>query len=669
MSERVDLSEFVSGFVAEADEHLRASRASLLALDEAVARGEHKPRAVRELYRSLHTIKGLAAMVGVQPVVDVAHRMETVLRAADRAGGALPKDAVEPLLRALEALETRVTAVGRGERAAPAPAKLLAALDALETPEARRSEGAGLRLALDAALAAKVTSDERAQIVDAVREGRRALRVTFVPSTERAAEGTTITTVRERLSEVADIVRVLPVSVARGTSAPGGLAFELLVVTDADDSTVLSAARVDAAALSPLVEVREDLDGDAADDDEPGELGGGAANVVRVDVRRLDRAMQRLSSLVVTRFKLGRAIAALQERGADVRELRLVADEHARQLRDMREAIFELRMVPVAEVLDRIPLVVRGLRSSTGKDVRVELSVGRAELDKSVAERLFPVIVHLVRNAVDHGIEAAEVRRAAGKPEQGLLRITASEGTSDELVLTIEDDGAGVDAGAVARRAGKPVPEDDAALLELLVLPGLSTRATTTTTSGRGIGMDIVHRVVVRELGGELTLSNREGVGARFVLRVPLAVSIVDAIGFTCAEQAFVVPLTSIEEVCDLDEVRVVTAPSPAGAPRRMIERKGEIAAYHALGALFALDASGVRKVVMVRRHGVLIAFGVDRMIGQQEVVVRPLEDALVRAPGVTGATDLGDGRPTLVLDLVALGAEAAGASGGRLRA
>ena len=666
MTDRVDLSEFISGFVTEADEHLRASRASLLALDE--ASGERKPRVVRELYRSLHTIKGLAAMVGVQPVVDVAHRMETVLRAADRARGTLPANAVEPLFAALEALETRVAAVGRGERAAPAPQKLLASLDALETPEVTRSEASGLRLTLEGGLAAKVTAEERDQIFEAVRAGRRALRVTFVPSTERSEAGITITTVRERLGKVTEIVRVLPASRPRGGSAPAGLAFELLLVTDADDEAVLAAAQVEPASLAPLVDAREELD-DVEDEPEPGEPGGAAANVVRVDVRRLDRAMQRLSSLVVTRFKLGRAIAALSERGADVRELRLVADEHARQLRDMREAIFELRMVPVSEVLDRIPLVVRGLRSSTGKDVRVETAVGHAELDKSVAERLFPVIVHLVRNAVDHGIEPAGARRAAGKPEQGLLRISASEAMSDKLVLTIEDDGAGVDAGAVARRAGRPVPENDAGLLDLLVRPGLSTRATPTTTSGRGMGMDIVHRVVVRELGGELWLENREGFGAKFVLRVPLTVSIIDSIGFTCAGQAFVVPLTTVEEVCDLDEVRVVTAPSPAGVPRRMIERKGEIAAYHALGGLFALDESGVRKVVFVRRNGVPVGFGVDRMIGQQEVVVRPLEDPLVRAPGVTGATDLGDGRPTLVLDLCVLSADAASAPAGGMGA
>ena len=162
------------------------------------------------------------------------------------------------------------------------------------------------------------------------------------------------------------------------------------------------------------------------------------------------------------------------------------------------------------------------------------LATGNAELDKAVAERIFPAVVHLVRNAVDHAIESPAERRAAGKPEAGLLTVACHERSDNQLELTVTDDGRGVDAAAVAARAGAPVPNTDAALLELLALPGLSTKATVTTTSGRGVGMDIVRRIAVDELRGELSMRTTPGQGTTFALRIPLSITIVDAFSFLC---------------------------------------------------------------------------------------------------------------------------------------
>lgn len=183
------------------------------------------------------------------------------------------------------------------------------------------------------------------------------------------------------------------------------------------------------------------------------------------------------------------------------------------------------------------------------------------------------------------------------------------------------------------------------------------------------MGMDIVQRIVVRELGGDLLLENRPGRGATFVMRIPLTVSIVDSLAFECGAQAFVAPLGSIEEVLDASDVRIIDAPFSGkdARPPRMIERRGEVATFLPLRELFALRGAAPDggKIMVVRRDGVPYAFGVDRMLGQQEVVVRPLLDPLVQVAGVTGATDLGDGRPTLVLDLVAL-ASGSGSREGR---
>lgn len=661
---RVDLREFVSGFLAEADEHLRSANANLLAVDAAARKGEASPRAVRDLFRSLHTIKGLAAMVGVEPIVDIAHGMEAVLRAADRSGGKLGLAAVEPLIAGSKAIEQRVRALADGKPMPAAPPRLLEALAALEPDKEAKGPQPSATLELEPELAAKLTASDREQLTSGVEQGKRALRADFVPSPARAAEGLSITSVRERVSAIAEIVKVLPIAAPRTEETPGGLKFALLLLTTASNEAIAEAAATSPSELTLLVKAaqaeqapaRDDAPGPLIelDEDEEQKRGG----FVRVGVERLDDAMEKLAALIVTRSRLGRAIAALAAQGVDVRHLRQIAEEHSRQLRDLRAAILQLRMISTRELLEPIPLIVRGLRAATGKPVRLEIDAGRAELDKAVAERIFPAIIHLVRNAVDHGLESPEQRRRAGKPEEGVLTIRCFERSNTQLELSVSDDGAGIDRAEVARRAGREAPKNDAALLDLLALPGLSTRSTATKTSGRGLGMDIVKRLT-EELGGEVYLRSEAGVGTSFTLRIPLTVTILDAFAFECSAQAFVVPVAMVEEIIEVDPAKLVSGPSRGdrGVRAALIERRGEAVTVINLDRVFALAPSAApnRKALVVRRNGEPFAFVVDRMVGQQEIVVRPLEDPLVKVPGVPGVTDLGDGRPTLVLDLVSL--------------
>ena len=253
-------------------------------------------------------------------------------------------------------------------------------------------------------------------------------------------------------------------------------------------------------------------------------------------------------------------------------------------------------------------------------------------------------------------------------------RLACRELSDSQLERTISDDGRGVDAAALARRANVPVPETEEGLLELLTRPGLSTKTEITTTSGRGVGMDVVKRIAVEQLRGEMSVSTSKGRGTTFSLRIPLSITIVEAFSFICAAETFVVPVSMVEEVQEIDLGRTVRgpdrrrAPRPGGGDRRsvarateMIQRRGEAVPLLRLEEVLGLaDPGGAapvrRKVIVVRRQGEPFAFAVDRMLGQQEVVVRPLEDQLVRVHGISGTTDLGDGRPTLVLDLAALG-------------
>lgn len=658
MSDAVDLREFLGAFVTEAAEHLELATSKLLLIETAGRNGEPMLRHMREVFRALHTIKGLSAMVGVEPIVMVSHRMEEILRAADRASAPLSLPIIDALLEGARAIDARIKAVSEGRPVPDAPASLLSRLDALDDERVGQQTALAPALALEPALASKLSAAEHEHLAHAAAAGQRAYRADFFPSPARAEAGFTINRVRERIAAVGELVKVIPLSVPANEHAPGGLAFVLLVVTAAPREDIAAAVGIDPDAVLSLGPNVADtpapplLDLDDVVPTEPMRRG-----IVRVDVTRLDEAMDRLSALVVSRFRLAREAARLAEQGIDVRPLQMLIGEHARQLRDLRASILKVRMVPIAEVLDRVPMIVRSLRRSTGKAVRLEIEGGQAELDKAVAERLFPAIVHLVRNAVDHAIETPDERVRRGKREEGLVRVSCTEHANARLVLSVSDDGRGIDRETIARRAGVAVPDTDAELLELLCRPGLSTRDEASTVSGRGMGLDIIRRVAVEQLGGELLVTSTRGVGTTFTMTVPLTVSILDAFTFECAGQRFVVPVAIVDEIVEIDESSATRVTGSSGS-LRVFFRRGESVPLLALDELFRLrgERARARKAIVVRRAGEPIAFAVDRMLGQQEVVVRPLEDPLVQVQGITGATDLGDGQPTLVVDLVALG-------------
>ncbi len=669
MSDKLEVEEFLSGFLMEAEEHLAAANKNLLAADALQKANQLPARQVRELFRALHTLKGLAAMVGTDPIVDLAHEMEAVLRDADRRGGALPKGAVDVLFQGVRAMEERVAQLGRGAEVSPAPAALVEALARLRE-DAPAEGGREAVLSLDAALLGKLSAGERTQLSQGAFRGLHILRVEFQPTPERMEKGVNITSVRERLSALGEIVKVVPQSRPPPEGGAPTLTFTLLFLTQTSAEEVARAAELAAEDVQD-VPVSVPAPGPAQalpQEEEPAEEATTTKGLVRVDVARLDDALDKLSALVTTRLRMTRALKTLADRGQDVRELSAIVLDQARQLRDLRGAIMAARMVPVRDILQRVPLIVRGLSRSTGKRVRLDLRLGQAELDKSVGERLFPAVVHLVRNGVDHGLETPDERVRAGKPAEGTLVVECLPRSNSQLELRIEDDGRGIDPEAVARKAEVPVPKDDAAILALISRPGLSTRAQADKTSGRGMGMDIVRKVVEAQLGGELELQNQPGRGTTFILRVPLSITIIDAFTFEVGEERYAVPVSSVEEIMEVEERLLVDAPRPRagqsgqGPTHRLLERRGEALALVGLEAVLGRPQTegSSRKALVIRKDGAPVAFGVSRMLGQQEVVVRPLEDPLVRVAGVSGATDLGDGRPTLVLDLVAL------AGGGR---
>jgi two-component system chemotaxis sensor kinase CheA len=653
--DHLDIKEFVVGYLAEVEEHLRSANANLLALDESLRKREHNPRAVRELFRRLHTVKGLSAMVGAEPIVDISHEMETLLRSADRAGGRIHDSAVDLLLSGVRAIEERVKSLSRGETLEPAPKQLLDRLGSLQVGQEPGTPSGSL--SLDAQLLAKLSLAEQEQLLLGLSKGQTALRVDFVPSAARAAAGLNITAIRQRVAALGELVKVLP----RALSEPGGgggVAFVLLLLTDAPLEAVATAAAAETGDVQRItVAGGSALPLDEAP--ESGELEPYKRNVVRVDVARLDEALERLAVLVVSRSRLARAVSTPEPGLREWQQVGRLVAEGARELRDLRAAIMRARMVSVAELLERAPLIVLGLCRASGKQVRLTIDAGQAELDKAVADRLFPAVVHLLRNAVDHAIEPPAERRALGKDEDGHVHVTCLDQAGSQLELVVADDGRGIDRQRVASRVNAAVPETDAELLDLIARPGLSTLDAATHTSGRGLGIDIVRQIAVGELGGELRMSTTAGRGTTFTLRVPVSITIMDAFALECGGQTFVIPVSAVDALTELSpEVVTETPEASRRASRvRLLRHRGATIPLFALSSLLGIAAKsgGRSKAVIVRRQADVFAFEVDRMLGKQEVVVRPVKDPLVEVDGISGSTDLGDGRPTLVLDLLGL--------------
>jgi two-component system chemotaxis sensor kinase CheA len=631
-------------YFAEAEEHMIAVRRGLLAVEETLG-SDAPPGVLEELFRSFHSLKGISAMVELREAELLAHHMESCLRVIRQGHLTLTATSLEVLVDGARLLD-RVIDARRSSSELPSIEALAEALESV-------ARGGG-----PVASGAPVTPAVSSPAV--VPGGARLWRITFAPTPALVDRGVKVDTVRARLLQIGEIVSVAP-RVLPG----GGIAFDFEVRTD--DEAQLVAWRDDGLTYEPLVTAIPAAVG-AADDlvsaPPPAERAqwdvpaAGPTNFVRVDLARLDDLMRLVGELVVTRSRLEDTLYRV-EAHVPFQEWRALQEHNAgieRHLRDLREGVMRVRLVPVGEIFRRMPFVVRDLARDSGKRVRLELLGQQTEIDKFLIERMMDPVLHLVRNAISHAIEAPDERIAAGKPPDATIRLTAST-AGETVVLEIADDGRGIDVADVARRArdrGMAVPEgalDGAALLDILCASGFSTRDEADRGSGRGVGMAVV-RSAVHELGGTLAVDSEVGRGTIFKMTLPLTLAITDAIIAHVGPHTFAVPQAAVRELIDVEATSL-----------RTIERN-ELLAYRGgtlpilrLSRLFGLGTSP-----RSRFHAIVVGAGlatvgllVDRIGGQREVVVKTIADPLIRVDGVSGATELGDGRVVLILDVSAL--------------
>jgi two-component system chemotaxis sensor kinase CheA len=637
------LDGFMDDYFAEAEEHLVTVRRGLMTLESSL--GAELPTAVlEELFRSFHSLKGISAMVELHEAERLAHQMESCLRAIRQGHVTVNATSFETLVDGAKALEEVVNA-HRRRQPMPSTDRLVERLEAFAqnrvvTAPSATSSAAGATLA-----------------------GRPQLwRVTFTPSAALVARGVKVDTMRSRLLQIGEIVRVAPKVVSGG-----GVEFEFDVATERVQE--LDAWRDDGVQYALLedhaeVQVPPEIDDvgvvPAAADAAPLRdiAVSGATNFVRVDLARLDELMRLVGDMVVTRARLEDTLRhveshvpfqhwrALQEHGSRLE----------RQLRDLREGVMRVRLVPVGEIFRRMPFVVRDLARDSGKRVQLALAGQTTEIDKFLIERMMDPVLHLVRNAISHGIETPAQRSAAGKPPEATIHLSATT-AGESVILEISDDGRGIDAAAVAdrsRASGMPVPDgpvDTRALLDIICASGFSTTREADRASGRGVGMAVV-RSTVEGLGGTLGLDTTPGRGTTFRLTLPLTLAITDAIIAHVGDQVFAVPQSAVREVIESEPTAL-----------RAIEGN-ELLPYrgHTLPVVHLSRLFGIQSRERPRFHAIVVGAGlaavglvVDRIAGQREIVVKTITDPLVRVDGVSGATELGDGRLVLILDVAAV--------------
>lgn len=629
-------------YVAECDEHLVTARQLLLSAETMPERID--PGQINELFRNFHTIKGLSGMVSLREAEDLAHQVENYLGAIRKHETALSPEGVDLVLASVQRVEELIAA-RRDGNALPKVEDLVAGIAKL-IPSAKESDVDTQPIQPEAATT--LPAAKLAQIEAAISQGSRAWSVTFAPSADLANRGVTVNTVRERLSAAGEIIHAEP------TVLPsGGIRFHFLVASKEPEFERLAMSEgVNLASYSLPVSP----DALAPDSQRPTSPLS-QASLVRVSLDRLDDVMRTVGDLVITRSRLQTTLAQIQRYvpARDARDLEETANAMERQLRDLRDGVMRVRLVPVRDVFARMRLVVRELARTSGKQIALDFAGEETEVDKFIVERLSDPLLHLVRNAVSHGLELPDERVAAGKTPKCRLSLRASA-AGGVMTIEVEDDGRGVDTERVvtqARATGLVATNetnDAAALLDLICTPGLSTRATADRESGRGVGMDVVRRSI-EDLGGTLAMSTQKGEGTRFTVRLPLTLAITDALIIEVADHTFAVPQSAVRQVILVSDEAVTVLEN-----NELVRHSGVVLPLLRLADLFGLaNPKSPFPALLVGEGTQAVALGAGRMVGLREVVVRRLADPLVQVPGLAGATELGDGRAVLILDAAGL--------------
>jgi two-component system chemotaxis sensor kinase CheA len=668
-------------FFSEAQEIIETLSRNLLSLDASIKAGTSDPSLINEAFRAVHTLKGLAGLFGAARLGALSHRLEDVLDDLRLGRVELAQEVLDVLFGAVEAY-TRILQAEKADSDEELDVEqLFGDLERIGAG-ATQHQSPVADYELDSGLLAVLTEYEEHRLranIDLQMQLYR-LRVQFDLSTiDKVLEE-----MKERAKRHGEIITYLPTGEA--TSADT-IELDLLMASRDDLATLIGSLGADNVVIEEIPRRsrrsatpgtlpprhqtalgRPDSVGMHRGDQERGGLDQATSlrsltQTVRVDIRKLDHLMNIVGELAIVRSALGRVAEKLRGEGQRklAAELQRLHRNFDRRLGEMQDGILEVRMVPLGQVFDRLARVVRQISREVGKEIRLVITGAETEIDKLIVEELSDPLMHMIRNAIDHGIEAGQRRVEVGKPLAGTIALNAFQ-KGNHVMIEVEDDGRGIDLsgltekaialGKLSRSEAQEMSRDE--VLALIFLPGLSTRASADDVSGRGVGMDIV-KTNISKLGGVIDVHSETGIGTKMTITLPITLAIVSALLIQAGKHTLAIPLSSVSEAIAFEEaaVRLVDG-------REVITLRGQTLPLCRLDRLMALevppDSATRRRFVVVaalgqRRLGLVVDF----LYGQEDIVIKPLGKSLAAVRGFAGATELGDQRVGLVLDAAGL--------------
>ena len=674
--------EILQDFLVEAGEILERLNEELVELEQS----PDDKDMLNGVFRSFHTIKGGASFLGLDGLVDVCHRAEDVFNVLRNGERSVDSELMDTVLQVLDVVNSMFAEVQSGEMPTPADGELLTALEALAVPAGEAGPAPVEAAAAEAPAVGEEPSGASAGD-DADAEFEAMLEQ--AGSAESADGETTVggdDITEEEFEALLDQLHGegkgpaanAPAATAAGSDAADAPAAGGDEITEEEFDALLDELHGQgkgpgtAASSAPAAPPEQDSAPASKTPAEPEPAPKPAASKpasrpasppaaksetsVRVDTSRLDEIMNMVGELVLARNRLSN----LKESLANEDVSKAIANLDV-VTADLQNAVMKTRMQPIKKVFGRFPRVVRDLARSLNKEVNLEMQGEDTDLDKNLVEALADPLVHLVRNAVDHGIESPEEREAAGKPRQGTV-VLAAEQEGDHILLSIEDDGKGMDADVLRAKAVEKglMDADSAARLDdkecfnLIFAAGFSTRDEISDVSGRGVGMDVV-KTRIGQLNGSVEIDSEPGKGSRLTIRVPLTLAIMPTLMVKLGDQPFALPLGSVSEIFDFDAGRT----SIVDGQLVIMVRDKALPLFYLREWL--VNGGGepredmVNHVVVVHVGSQRVGFVVEQLVGQEEVVIKPLGAFLQGLAGFAGATITGDGRIALILDVPSL--------------
>ncbi|MGV3488263.1 MAG: chemotaxis protein CheW [Tuberibacillus sp.] len=649
----MDTDQYLDLFLDESREHLQNLNTRLLELEQSPGDID----IVNEIFRSAHTLKGMSATMGFQSMADLTHKLENVLDSIRHGELHVNEAIMDALFASVERLETIVETIAAGGGDSVSATDIIEKLLSVSQSDQPALSSDHQNAIKNDGQDEQYDTYEMTVIEQSLEQGFSPYRVTVSVRSDcvlKAVRAFMVYQIAEQMGEI--IKSEPPVDQLEEGDFGTDFVFTLLTKESQEDikEKILNVSEIEAVDIA-RVQPKKSEEPTPANHPKPivtqTAKAKPHAKSIRVNLERIDVLMNLFEELVISRGRLEGF--ARQEKNTELTD---IAEEISRTTSHLQDIILNLRMVPIEQVFNRFPTMVRSVSKDLNKKIRLIMEGEETELDRTVIDEIGDPLVHLLRNSIDHGIETPEIRKSFGKPEEGTIELKAYH-SGNHVYIEIKDDGGGINREKVLQKAiqnGLVQEEQSASLTDqevfhLLFQSGFSTADVISDISGRGVGLDVV-KSKIESLGGEVLVESAPHKGSIFTIRLPLTLSIITAMLIKVRAEYYALPLANIVETAMVkdEDIKVVHQ-------HEMIEFRGRVIPFIRLSK--ALEVPGESKkgkyipTIVIRHGSKSAALACDRLVGQLEIVIKPLGKYLGDVEGISGATILGDGRLALILD------------------